>query len=138
MVSAGDNTFPQWGVYGDGSSATIIEATSNAEKQSDINSYGALVWFTSKSNAQNFVNSQSGLLSGNVPGLSDVGAITTFLSDLTSAHFWIRLGEFGVGALLFIAGTRELLRGSTVGNAAKSATKTVKKTAEVAAALAPK
>lgn len=106
------NTFPQWGVGGGtpGSSAgwNIVEATTAAQKAT-YTSQGYLLWFGSKSAAQNFVSSESSAYgSGNPPQLAGLAAIGTFFSSLGETNTWIRVAEVLIGLVLVGVGIAKL------------------------------
>jgi len=58
--------------------------------------------------------------------LTGINAIGDFFSRLTSAHTWIRIGEFIVGAALLAIGLNALLKQTTGVDVGKSAVKAAK------------
>lgn len=100
------NAYPQWGVKMSGTtSGTVKEATTAAEKQSDIdNGYDS--WFSSDKAAKNFVSSETSVLNGNVPDPLTILGLPK-LSNLR--NFVIRAVKVIVGLALIVVGTVKLL-----------------------------
>jgi hypothetical protein len=133
--------YPQYGVGGGtpGSSGgwNIVTANNDAQKLKYA-SQGYLTWFSTQADAQAFIGSESGPLSGNLSGpLAPLGEIGDFFHRLTEAETWIRFGEVGVGVILLYAGLRALSHGSSVAGvgARKSAAKPVRKVVKAGAKI---
>jgi hypothetical protein len=64
-------------------------------------------------------------------GVSDVSGGVNAIGDLahrlTESQTWIRVGEFAAGGILLILGANAILRGTAVGSATQSATRTARK-----------
>lgn len=137
--------YPQYGVGGGtpGSSAgwKVVTAHNNQEKM-QYAQQGFLVWFSSKSAAQNFISSESSTVgSGNVPStgiFAPLAEIGDFFHRLTEGETWVRVGEVALGGIIVYAALRGLTRGSsTVGAGARSKiTKPVSKVAKGVATVA--
>lgn len=57
-----------------------------------------------------------------IPGASDVVAVTSFLGDLTSANLWVRVAKVIIGGVLIIVGAANLVGADkVVHKAAKAA-----------------
>jgi hypothetical protein len=67
---------------------------------------------------------------GAAANLAGVGAIGDFFNRLTQGNTWLRVGEVVVGLLILYIGLNAVARGTPVGNASQSATRTAKKVVE--------
>lgn len=79
-------------------------------------------------------NASIGSLAGNVPATAaskatgvPIANVEEFLSRLTSANLWLRVGEFILGALLILSGTMKLTNhGGDLGDIVKTGAKFIK------------
>jgi hypothetical protein len=111
-IATATSGYPQYGVNQAGN---IIEATS-ASQEATYQAQGYLVWFTSKSAAQDYNSSQSGVLSGNIPNpLSGIAGVASAISAIAGAlkgfgdlitrwQFWASIGWLLLGLALMFAG----------------------------------
>lgn len=65
-VTTTPDKYPQWGVGNVGGKWNTVEAKNAGDKQADMTK-GYLVWFSNKTDADNFAQDQMGFASGNVP-----------------------------------------------------------------------
>jgi len=79
-------------------------------------------------------NASIGDLAGNIPATAaskatgvPIANVEEFLSRLTSANLWLRVGEFILGALLILSGTLKLTNhGGDIGDIVKTGAKFIK------------
>jgi hypothetical protein len=74
-----------------------------------------------------------GIANKAVSQLGGLAAIGDFFNRLTQSNTWLRVGEVAGGGLLAYLGIKSVMSGSAASNAIKSAGKTAKKAALIAA-----
>jgi hypothetical protein len=136
IVSA-TSGYPQYGVGGGspGSSSgwTIVTANNSSQKSAD-ETKGYLVWFTTKTAAQNFISSESSVEGSGGAGLSITNPlsflepIADFAYRLTEASTWLRVGEVIAGGMLVYLGLKSAFGNTAVGRGARQVSSAGKKT----------
>jgi hypothetical protein len=132
--------YPEYGVGGGtpgNSAGWNIKVANNAAEKMSLAGQGYLIWFTTRSAAQNFVSSESSTFgSGNPPNpLAGVADIGDFFHRLTEGSTWTRVGEVILGGILIYAGVRALSSGGS-SVASKPITRPAKKITKAAVKVA--